>query len=276
MSVLKLLQWNLRGTSKKATPQSTEQSRLEVLDDLLKVYQPSLICIQEPFRSIVGPLQSGGYELQLGNAGNILTAFRSGVWLSVAPLPMLDNKNYMLTLLDSVFGSARLAVWNVHLTSRFRRQDASIAKMLYEELYIGNICPWRDRAEYAGRSEILSGDFNLSPYIKEFWSIRANRSLHWLRRKRRTSTLERQLFNTSWCLLRGARGPAGTYYYESEHDEPWYVYDQTLLSPELGVDAEPEIVLEIKGRKLHRGSHFILDVDVGSDHYPVVVPFMVS
>jgi hypothetical protein len=275
MNTSKLLQWNLRGTSKKHTLQPIEQSRSRILNDLIQVHRPSLVFIQEPFQSICSLLRSCGYELQLGSTANLLTAFRVDAWVSSAPVPVLDNKNYMLTLLDSVSSSVRLAAWNVHLMSRLRRQDESIGKMLYEGLYIGNIRPWRDKAEYVERLEILSGDFNLSPYVKEFWSIRANRSLHWLRRRRRVSTLERQLFNTSWCLLRGARGPAGTYYYESEHDEPWYVYDQTLLSPELGVDVEPEIVLEIKGRKLHRGSHFTLDVDVGSDHYPVIVPFMV-
>jgi hypothetical protein len=79
MSASKLLQWNLRGTSQKHTPQPVEQPRSRVLGDLIQVYQPSLIVIQEPFQSILSLLQSCGYELQLGNTSDLLTAFRSDV-----------------------------------------------------------------------------------------------------------------------------------------------------------------------------------------------------
>lgn len=275
MTAFKLLQWNLRG-AKGNTPLSVQQSRLQVLDDLLQLHTPSLVLVQEALQRVDKILQVRGYSIQHSHTANLITAFRTDLWVASVPLPVLDHKHFMLTLLDSALNSIKLAIWNVHLVSRYRKQDKSIANMLYEQLYLQNVRLWRERPQYAGRLEILSGDFNLSPYVEEFWRIRANRSLHWLRLRRRSATLEPELYNTSWPLLTGTRGPAGTYYFDDEHDKPWYVYDQTLVSPELASNAEAEVVLEVRGRRLYRGKYFKLAEDVGSDHYPVIVPLSLT
>jgi hypothetical protein len=265
--IVRLLQWNMRGRDKNA---GRVARRNNVFIDLLSS-APSLVVLQEASIDARTRLLAAGYQLVTDAGGTLLSAFRSAHWTPVDTMPITFAGNAIGLRLDSSLTGAKVSFWNVHMPSRKNSQDRRIQERVRGFLE----CVKRQRStrDWAGRLEVISGDFNLQPHDEIFFpdGMNAHRSWAWCRRH---GAHAHSLYNPTWGLFGRAREPLGSYYKASEPDKPWYLYDQTLLSPEL-VDgrARVRLIYKVAGGRLDSAAARKPDPNRGSDHFPVIVRF---
>ena len=253
---------------------SQARSRLSVLDRLLGAYSPTLVALQEGSADAVRMLVANGYDSEsLGNA-ELIAAWRMSAWLRDGA-SVACGTDAVGVPLSSSSASRKISLWSVHLVSRLRTQEFTIGDRAQRLAnFINN-----HRAQnlsWASRDEVIAGDFNLQPFRDELWrssGFGANRSLAWLRRNRRGSSLDAERFNPCWSILGRDTPPLGTIYRTSEADRPWYVFDQVIISPSLaGPPPHVELITAVGGLELCGNAPARRpNVGIGSDHLPIAV-----
>lgn len=257
-----ILQWNQGGRGNSA-PRS-------ILGELIDAERPSIILLQEASASARATLTARRYQVLQATNRRVLTAYATMDWTSGRNMAH-DAPHYALALLNSTQNMTRLAVWNIHLRSRSWAQDHEIEATLRGP-FLRELQQLRQQPLYQGCSEIVAGDFNLSPFMNAFWEIGANRCLTWaLRQCKNARAKQPALYNPSWSFLRAGGGVGGTYYKSGPGDGPWFVYDQALITPGIAIPDCARLVTRVGTTHLTTGADDRPDSRVGSDHFPVVV-----
>jgi endonuclease/exonuclease/phosphatase (EEP) superfamily protein YafD len=264
--------------------------RCELIEAMIRDHNPTFVALQEtpPECSVhLRGKSSRRYEVVEGRNG-LLTLYSTD-WSRPEHETTLANelRATMLLLKHGIFDT-RVRLWNIHFWSRFQLDTKQISGRVRQ--FVNDQVKQYRATSTSEASEIIVGDFNMSPYA-EFIAghdcLWANQSLHWALAKERsvrrdpTKKSYRPLFNPSWELLGHHEPPLGTYYYEksAEVDGPWYVFDQMLMSPAHGLTNERHATILGKAGDAQLWSDTKSrrpDDRLGSDHYPVLVKFKLS
>lgn len=272
--VLACLQWNIGLTHE--SNEDRIRSRIQVLRELIRKYNPTFIALQEANHSDVGDaIPNETYSRS--NKDGLLTAFDQNYWLD--PDTECVEKRFVIMRFRSI-DSAKpdVVLANLHAQSQVhggRQAPQGTLKRLQNELF------YLRKSDGYNAEEIVVGDFNLNPYEDILTSkdeLCAHRSLPNVRTQVRTRTVTyRPLYNPLWHLYGRREGALGTYYYSSlDHDAPWALLDQVMTTSNLAYNGDDaiELITEINEYNLVKGApKFIPNQDIGSDHLPIVVRF---
>jgi hypothetical protein len=289
MPLAGVLSWNMRHVeSNGRTPQSTRAERaahdqrvIDLLRGLLQHFRtlkqvPTIVLLQEAPHPAAGDvLRASGFQV-VAQEAFVTGAFPAADWVNDASVVNAPARWGMPAAFRELTSGLQLSVSNVHLPSRMHAQDGAI------ELAAGylreDICHQRTTA--LGRSEVVAGDFNLTPDAGALMhpmpkGLGANRCRRHVGSPRQQDPRWRGFLNASWSLLGKTDYPLASYYYAgSKLDGPWYQYDQILLSPDLVGNRQisSEILVQIGNDSLITTNYYSEpDKGVGSDHLPVMV-----
>lgn len=270
--MIDLLQWNvgvLGRQKKEKNERKIGKQIADLLTQIVSQHTPSLVFLQECSADVVRPLTSK-YDFVHQPGHGLTLGFLRTEWFqdtTLTPQPMEGLRAMGLGLLHAVGQS--IVCWNVHLPSRMFRQDSEIENSARE------LAAWiRAELRRTGLkpAHIVAGDFNLQPYsnaMTQESGLFARRALAEQLRSSANDFDRLPLFNPSWELLGRLVEPLGTYFHGSGADGPWFVYDQTLVTPSLGTIKGSRLLEQVGATRLTSTAGRIIK-NVASDHLPVL------
>jgi exonuclease III len=268
------LQWNM-GVIDSRSDENSERL-IKVLETMTNEIKPSIVFIQEAAPGTKEFLASKKFEAFKHKDRGLVTAFSKQDWITGAEDSPKEESRALGIRIDSISGRLKLAAWNIHALSRLHSQEDKIAaecgKFRDTLLRLRNIHGW------SGIEEIIAGDFNLPPYHNKIYSedgFFANRCLHRAMSLSKKSALDAPVFfNPTWVLLGLVDPPLGSYYKTGQCDEPWYCFDQILMTPNLAQPGQVKLVSKTGDTDLCTATQCrIPDKKKGSDHLPMCANF---
>lgn len=271
----RILVWNMGVRNNAPTP-SVRMTRLAVLEHLRREKRPSIILLQEapPDRELRRMLP--GYSIE--TCGRLATAFANVEWVADGASVRVAQRCLAVPV-QHARSAKRIWAWNIHLNSRYFTRDERRESFVHNKLRKAlHAC----RSSPPVRTEIIAGDFNVWPHDKLIWNddgFWANRSLEWVSSQKQGAVHpEVPLYNATWCLFGRTNAPMGTMY-RSDHEGPWFVFDQILMSPEHAIPGRSQAAI-VEQTAMHAlcaaSAVRAPNEDIGSDHLPVLGQFRVA
>lgn len=282
-----VLQWNMgcphaRG-ARQPDPHVVSR-RCNLIQTAINDHRPTFVALQEVpaecVRQFRGTL-ARRYEILEGQQG-LVTLYESNNWRQTTSTAVQAGRGMLASLAHRTRRTV-IRVWNVHLVSHLRteKDDKDERARLFCDVHLR-----RQRDTAPNATELIVGDFNFDPEdlpVKAQGGFWANASLEEAaraeKRARRNPDLRlyRPLFNPMW-ELRGRRIPplGTTYRAGSTAHGPWYIHDQTIMSPAHGIPREEHVHLIEGIGSVYLWSNSDVrqpDAEIGSDHYPLLVKF---
>ncbi len=285
-----VLQWNMGCPhAPGAQPRDPKLvlQRCKLIQDAIELHTPTFVVLQEVPKECLNLFRRTmprKYQVLKGTSG-LVTLYDSKSWQLSSSNPVNVDRG-MLAPLVHLRTKVRIRLWNVHLRSDMNtktEEKEDLARLFCDiGLRKNRSTPSSDYS-----TELIAGDFNMDPLASPmttktgFWT---NSSLHEATRAdrsaRRNPALERYraLFNPMHSVRGRPQPPQGTLYRASSSGlGPWYTYDQTVMSPEHGLEgpeSQVKVLEKIGTVRLWSNAKLRLPDDkIGSDHYPVLVKF---